>query len=190
VIALLASVLLVAYIVVPGVLFRLSFSTFLPLRAFDRTRTQEIGYAVIVCLIPFAVAVFLVWHVPIVGRHPFGFVDTWQQRDLDYKAVLLSSFSDQLAVSREELWAALTRSSRRQLRLVFWYYPLVVLEALAFGALARGYPRLQTSFRGRRALEWLARKLVLRNISEWHVLLTGDRFRARSSSCLRTRSSR
>jgi len=55
-IALLVSLLLVAYIVAPGVIFRVVFSIFVPLRAFDRTRNQEFSYSVAVCLLPLALA--------------------------------------------------------------------------------------------------------------------------------------
>jgi hypothetical protein len=55
VIALLASYFVVAYLLVPRAIFRLS-SVFIPLKRFQRTRTEEITFAVLVALLPFVLA--------------------------------------------------------------------------------------------------------------------------------------
>jgi hypothetical protein len=47
--------LVVAIFLVPGIVFRGFFSLFLPLRRFQRTRTEEIAFAVKVCAVPFAI---------------------------------------------------------------------------------------------------------------------------------------
>jgi hypothetical protein len=174
-IALLASVLVVAYIVVPGVIFRVVFSFFVPLRAFDRTRTQEFSYSVVVCIVPLALAIAIVRHTPF-GRHPFSFDDTWAQRGSDYRTILLTSYSDHFAASREEFWAAITRATKRQARLLSWHFALVSLEALSLGFLATKWGHVQPKLAAWPRADGLATRLLLRNISEWHVLLTNFLF--------------
>src|SRR5207244_201717 len=82
-----------------------------------------------VCLLPLALAIVFVWYTPL-GHHPFSFEDTWMQRDGDYRTVLLTSYSDHFAPSRDEFWAAISRGTKRQARLLSWYFILVGLEAL------------------------------------------------------------
>ncbi|PYQ54679.1 MAG: hypothetical protein DMF78_04975 [Acidobacteria bacterium] len=65
--ALFASIVVVSYLIVPGVLSRILFSVFIPLRAFDRTRTQELAYSTVVCARPFVLSIALVWHTQV---HP------------------------------------------------------------------------------------------------------------------------
>jgi len=67
VLALFASIVVVSYLIVPGVLSRILFSVFIPLRAFDRTRTQELAYSTVVCALPFVLSIALVWHTQV---HP------------------------------------------------------------------------------------------------------------------------
>jgi len=173
--ALLVSVFIVAYVVVPGVLFRYVFSFFVPLRAFDRTRTLELAYSVVVCLVPFVAALWLVQNTR-VGSWPLSFPDTWAQRDADYKAVLLACFGDRLAVSGDDLWNAAMRSGKRHGRLLFWYSSLVVVEALALGLIASKWGMLHPTLMRYPWAGRLIERLLLRNISEWHVLLTNFLF--------------
>jgi hypothetical protein len=70
--------------------------------------------------------------------------------------------------SGEEFWKAFTRSSRRQGRLLVWYYGFVVGEALLLSFLIRRYGK----FRGNQFYSKFADTLLLPNISQWHVLLT------------------
>ena len=173
--ALLASVLVIAYLLIPGVLFKFGFSLFVPLRAFDRTRAQELAYSVSVCFLPLLIALLLVWYTP-AGRHPFAFGDDWARRSTDYRSVLLTSYSDRYAVEANELWGALTRVGRRQGRLLFWYYILVVVEAALSGSLAARWGRIQPRIAKGGRLDRIGDRLLLRNISEWHVLLTNFLF--------------
>lgn len=173
--ALLASLLLVAYVIVPGVVFRVVFSWFVPLRAFDRTRTVEFAYSAVVCALPFAAALVVVHHTGL-GRWPWSFQDTWIQGAADYKTILLSCFSEPFASPRDEFWNTAVRSSKRLSRLLFWYSALVVIEASALGFLASKWGAIQPKLAKHAWADRLFTRILLRNISEWHVLLTNFLF--------------
>jgi hypothetical protein len=175
VLALLASLLVVAYLVVPGVVFRAVFSLFVPLRAFDRTRTQEFAYSAVVCTLPFILAIVLVWYTSL-GLWPFRFPDTWAQRNADYKTVLLASFAEPFAGSGNDFWNAAIRSGRRHVRVLFWYMSLVSLEALLLGYVASKWGVFQPKLAAWPQTDRLLTRLLLANVSEWHVLLTNFLF--------------
>jgi hypothetical protein len=177
VLALLASVLVVAYLVIPGALFRTAFSFFVPLRAFDRTRTQEFEYSVAVCVAPLALALGLVWFVGPFGRHPMSFPDSWAQRTDDYRTLLLNLYSDKFDLTTPDAcWAAISRVARRQGRLLFWYYVLTALEGLIVGGLAARWGTIQPRLPKGGLRDRLGARFLLRNINEWHVLLTDFMF--------------
>jgi hypothetical protein len=173
--ALLVSAFIVAYVIVPGVVFGAVFSSFVPLRAFDRTRTQELAYSVVVCVLPFLLALWLVQNTRL-GWWPLQFADTWLQRDADYRAVLLACFGDKFAGSADELWSAAMRSCKRQGRLLFWYLTFVGVEALLLGFIASKWGKIQPMLAEHARTEQLLTRILLRNISEWHVLLTNFLF--------------
>jgi hypothetical protein len=169
VIALAASVLLALYLIVPGFLFRLVFGLYVPLRTFVWTRTEEIYKAVITALLPFILASLLVWVAWPFNVHPFFVQGNDDLRRADYKLVASAFYSEQtFHASGEEFWRALTRSSRRQGRLLIWYYGFVVGEALLLSVLVRKYGK----FKGNRFYSKFADTLLLPNVSQWHVLLT------------------
>ncbi len=173
--AVLASLLLVAYLVIPGVVFRAVFSIFVPLRAFDRTRTQEFAYSAAVCLVPYVLATVLVWYTWL-GSWPLPFPDTWAQRDADYKTVVAASFAEPFADSKDQFLNAALRSGKRQVRVLFWYGLFVGLEALLFGFTASKWGAWQPRLSRSRRTERLVTRLLLANVSEWHALLTNFLF--------------
>jgi len=88
-------------------------------------------------------------------------------------------------------WRALNRIFRRQMRFLVWYFAVVAMEGWFFGFLASkygdwqlpepGYRRADGTRRSvktrlrefpRRVFNAVAVKLILPNISEWHMLLT------------------
>lgn len=70
-IALLTTYFVVAYVLIPGVLFRLPASLFVQLRLFQLSKTQEVTFGCFVSLLPFIAALTLVWHVPACSRFFF-----------------------------------------------------------------------------------------------------------------------
>lgn len=122
-----------------------------------------------VAAIPLTMAYLSVWTILPLQRHPFYFPDSFELRRQDYKVLAAAFYSEEKFKNYDkEFWSALSRSSRRQGRLIAWYYPLVILEGLSFGWLATNYGKLKRN----KIYSLLADRLLLPNISEWHVLLT------------------
>jgi hypothetical protein len=176
VLALVFSFLVVLYLIVPDAIFRFVFKWFVPLRTLVPAKPETIYRAVVLAIIPFVIAMLLVWYVPLFNAWPFSVEGTAQERRADYKVVTSALYSD--AQFREldahgKFWPALTRCSRRQARLLFWLYLSVIGEGLFFGFLSGNYGKYQRN----RFYRLLADGLLLPNISEWHVLLTPFVFR-------------
>jgi hypothetical protein len=185
-IALVTTYFLVFYILVPGVLFRFLTSWFVPLKLFERTRTQEATFAVAVALLPFAIALFGVWNLPVMRHLPFPIAEgTAAERTQDYQRVttiLTASDASKLLIgnppasANDANWRSLSRVIRRQARFLTWYFAFIALEGVCFGLLARRYgdwrDRARHHARRYRVPLWLIRTFILPNISEWHLLLT------------------
>lgn len=169
-IALIASVAIVVYVLLPGVLFRTIFSFFLPLKKFQRSRTDEITFAVGIAFLPFVLALGLIWTVERpFGMYPFNFDDTVAQRRADYKMVFAGFYDEEVFRKQQsEFWKATTRVLRRQGRMLTWYYTLLLAEALLLGWLSLNYGR----FYSNKYYAWFADNVLLPNIEEWHLLLT------------------
>jgi hypothetical protein len=181
-IALVTTYFLVFYILIPGVLFRFLTSWFVPLKLFERTRTQEATFAVAVALIPFAIALFGVWQLPVMRHYPFRIAEgTVSERTQDYRRVttlLTSSDASRLLLGNppspnDANWDSLNRVLHRQARFLTWYFALIGGEGICFGLLARRYGDWQGKAPRYRLRLWLIRMFILPNISEWHLLLTG-----------------
>lgn len=180
-VALLTTYFIVAYILIPGILFRFPASLFVKLRLFQLTRTQEATFGVAVSLLPFALALLAVWHGPVARSYPFpqreGTVAAYKE---DYRRVgtlALSADPARLleadAAGHASLYArALNSNEHRQLRFLTWYYLFTMLEGGAFGLLARKYGEWSHV----PAYSWFARKIMLPRISEWQLLLTDFTF--------------
>jgi hypothetical protein len=175
-IGLLATYFVVAYLLVPNGLFRSFYSLFLPrIIKFQRTRTEEFTFAVLVASLPFFFALLLVWTVaswpfPVHGESSLD-------RRQEYRAVIGATISDKAyeeQVKTGSFWHTSNQVIRRQARFLTWYYVLVVLEAGLFAWLTRNYGRWYDTLPSRRRYLYrlAANKMLLPAISEWHVLLT------------------
>jgi hypothetical protein len=175
-IGLLATFIVVAYLLVPSGLFRSFYSLFLPrIIKFQRTRAQEFTFAVLASILPFFLSLALVW---TVANWPFGVnQSSYADRREAYRTVVGFAMSDKLLREQGQnriFWAATNQVIRRQARFLVWYYLLVLLEAWICAWLTRNYGRWRNSLTGvrRRLYLWTANKILLPAISEWHVLLT------------------
>jgi hypothetical protein len=171
--ALLLSFILLAYVIVPGILVRRFISLFVPLRKPQWNRTEELTSAVLGTMVPFIAALILVKYVYWFGHHPFSFDDSSALRWSDYKTVFSASYSeklyeDYLRSNNDAFWQTALRVFKRQSRLISWYYVASAIQALGIGLATYFYGDLRTN----KAYEWFARKFVVPNISEWHVMLT------------------
>jgi hypothetical protein len=169
------SLLITLYLIIPEAIFRTIFGWFVPAKSFVLTKTETAYKAIAVALVPFLFALVGAWYFPIMRNFPFP-VDRsgTEVRRSDYKIVAAALYSEaQFEKSTNEFWPALTRSSRRQGRLISWYLLAMGLEATAAGVLAKNYARYREN-PVLRALgyRWLADKILFSYVSEWHPLLT------------------
>ncbi|HTJ31573.1 MAG TPA: hypothetical protein VL346_13805 [Acidobacteriaceae bacterium] len=190
-IALVTTLLVVFYVLIPGILFRFgtSFSS-VKLKSFQRTRTQEVTFATSVALLPFLLAFFGVKYVPVMRDHPVVVAESsgaeWLEDNHRLGAMLTGSDFSKLAgcepsgkpcAGADAYWNALHGMMLRQERLLSWYFLFVFAEGWAFGVFAGKYGDWRHGGGKRKGLlrlyTWFARKFVLPNLSEWHVLLTG-----------------
>ncbi len=179
-IALLTTYLIVAYIFIPGVVFRLSASFFVKLRLFQLTKAQEATFGCFVSLAPFLFALFFVWHVPFARNHPFQ-IPTASLRDyrndhhLAFTLIVAedpSRFLEATHGQASRYALSLSNIEHRQLRFLVWYYCFIALEGGIFGYLSRKYG----DWSNFGIYEWFARKVLLPNVSEWQLLLTDFTF--------------
>jgi hypothetical protein len=179
-VALLTTYFIVAYILIPGILFRFPASLFVRLRLFQLTRTQEATFGVAVSLLPFVLALVLVWHAPVARSYPFPQPEgTFAAYKEDYRRVMTLALSADPAKMLEPEGGhqtayalALNSNEHRQLRFLSWYYLLTMIEGGLFGVLARKYG----DWSGWGPYDWFARKIMLPRISEWQLLLTDFNF--------------
>jgi hypothetical protein len=154
-------------------MFRFVFGSFVPSANFVLTRTEIAYRAALLCIAPFLFAWFISWYVPGPRAWPFPVHgNTIELRRNDYKIVSAALYSE-AAFNQPQFWHALTRSSRRQVRLIFWYYVLVIFEATLSGCLAVRYGK----FKGTRYfgfLRFFYDRFIFLYISQWYVLLTPD----------------
>jgi hypothetical protein len=170
VLALAFSVLITVYLVIPEALFRYIFGSFVPTRSFVLTRVETVYRAVLVAIIPLLLASFLAWFVPGPRNWPFPVSEnTDQLRRSDYKIVAAALYSDaEFTRTQRDFWPAFTRSSRRQARLVIWYYLMLALTAWGAGKLATKYGE----YKDNRLYKALADRFLFKYISQWYPLLT------------------
>jgi hypothetical protein len=173
VIALVFSALVAIYLLVPNALFRFCLGLFLPIRAFQGVKAEEITRAVVTLIVLFAVALSMVWYVPGCKSHPWEFPDTVQQRAADYAIVAGGLYSEALFKEYgQNFWPPFWRTLERQARFVVWYYLVVTLVAVGLGLLSRYYGHLRRN----RFFSWFADVYLLPQITQWHAILTGFTF--------------
>lgn len=196
-IALVTTYFLVFYILIPGTLFRFVTSWFVQLKLFERTRTQEATFAVVVAILPFVLTLFGTWHLPLLRHFPFP-VDEKSAAELrqeyhrvttlltspDASKYLVPNPSATPGTETGANWHAVEQILRRQARFLTWYFLFTVSEALCFGFLAAKYGDwkiVDTKDSGMQSVRRspaihlynrIAPRLILPNISEWHMLLT------------------
>ena len=167
--ALLASVALIAYILIPGTLYRTVFSFFIPPRYFQRTRADEIRFAVLASVLPFSLALF----ITSATYHSPGAANSLAQRGLDDLTVVAGAYSESLFhQDPSHFWEAFNRVMHRQGRLLAWYYLGLAVEATLLGTASRRLWR----FMGKPYLRWIAEQFLVPQISEWYLLLTPATF--------------
>lgn len=167
--ALVASAALIAYLLVPGFLFKFIFSWFIPLEKFRRNRTEELTFGAFTTLLPLTVTFLLVLNVARFGNHPYTFPDSSALVSSDYQTATASIYSENyFSAHQRDFWDSSARIAWRQTRALTWLYLFTAIEAFLFGWLGKNFGR----FRRFRVYAILAERLLIPNISGWYVLLT------------------
>jgi hypothetical protein len=177
--ALIASALLGLYVFAPYIFFHRVSSLFIRLKKFQRTKTEEIVAGIIVAGLPFA-ATLLLFSTSRVESCcvPFTPADLAQHAPpgvnvSDYRIVLNSAYSEHYFTNNEQAtWDALSRAYKRQADFLVWNYAFLLIETVGFILLTRNYWRLQRY----KPYAWLASRVLLPAVSEWHILLTDFAF--------------
>jgi hypothetical protein len=163
-IALVAGFLLVAYLLAPGAIYRLTFSFYISSKRFQRTRTEEIVFSVLVTVIPFLLTWILLDHTPL-GGYP-AIHSSIGKREA-YRSILSSLISDN-AHGSSTLIAAYLRASAEQSRFLAILWLLCAIEGWVTGRVIRRYGDYPDgSF-----LRGFCDRFLLKNVSEWQILFT------------------
>jgi hypothetical protein len=155
-VALIISYFLIAYLLAPRALFRWA-SVFIPLK-FQRTRSEEIAFAIWISVLPLVVAIGI------------DLVSCGRPSARPYEQVFAASYSEAIFErNQKEFWTALYDVVLRQGEFLGLYYILVLFETFIFVKLVNNYG----NWRSKCPLyERFVQQVLLRGISEWHVLLT------------------
>ena len=163
-IALVAGFLLVTYLLAPGAIYRLTFSFYISSKRFQRTRTEEIVFSVLVTVIPFLLTWILLDHTPL-GGYP-AIHSSIGKREA-YRSVLSSLLSDNTHGS-PALITAYLRAAAEQSRFVAILWFFCAVEGWQTGRVIRSYGDYPDgSF-----LRAFCDRFLLINVSEWQVLFT------------------
>jgi hypothetical protein len=170
VLAVLFSLLLTLYLIIPEAIFRTIFGWYVPPKNFVLSRAETAYKALVVAVLPLVFAWIGSWYFPVMDSFPFPVKNnTAQMRRSDYKLLTSALYSEEeYRNSKKDFWPTFTRCSRRQGRLIAWYVLFIALEAWAAGKLAANYAKYRTSS----VYSWFADKFLFSYISEWHPLLT------------------
>lgn len=163
-IALVAGFLLVAYLLAPGAIYRLTFSFYISSKRFQRTRTEEIVFSVLVTVIPFLLTWILLLHTPL-GNIPT--INSSIEKREAYRSILSSLISDNTHGS-PALISAYLRAAAEQSRFIALLWLLCALEGWQTGRVIRSYGDYPDgSF-----LRGFCDRFLLKNVSEWQILFT------------------
>jgi hypothetical protein len=130
---------------------------FIPLK-FQRTRSEEILFALWISVFPLVAAICI--DLTFWGRPSLA----------SYRQVFAASYSEAIFEHQQkEFWIALQDVLLRQGEFLSLYYTLVIFETVIFVKLINNYG----NWRGKsRIYERFVQQVLLRSVSEWHVLLT------------------
>jgi hypothetical protein len=155
VLALIISYVLVTYLFIPSALFRFRPRTIL--KKFQRTRVEELTFAVEVSVIPWTLT-FLLAYV----ANCFGYLVKAEWAD--YREILAASYSEEFfRTTQTQFWSSLRAVRHDQFSFVVVACILAYVEGYVFSHLIQNY--------------WKRRKgtlsrLLIGNVSEWYMLLS------------------
>lgn len=172
-IAIIASMLLGAYVLLPDFLFKKFAPNFRDVTRARGGRFTEIFSGAGASLLPFFFALLASKFCRLVGHWPLPVEESVAQKYFDYRTLITSLCSD--TYFHEHLdgtWTAAGHVLLHQGRFLFWMYFALALEIVCavlltyfFGSLSRY-----------RIYRWTFGKIFLGRASHWQLLLTGFAF--------------
>lgn len=185
--ALIASLAIIAYFLIPGALYRTLIALFIPPRNFQRSRTDDIRFAVLAGIVPLGLSIFLVTTIRWTASHPFSCPgDSAVQRWADYRTFFSAAYSEKLFdADPYRFWHAFNHVIRHQARILSWYYLILILEAIGLGLCSKrlwlfirepGMDVTSWNRLGRWCARHFADHLLVPQISEWYLLLSSAAF--------------
>lgn len=161
--ALVAGFLLIGYLLAPGVIYRLAFSFFIPSKRFQRNRTEEIVFSILVTLAPFLLTWILI-HTPF-GQ--IGHLSIGVSKKAAYHLIVKSLLPGP-DLEKTSLADAYLRGFLEQTRFVGLLWLLCGLEGWLMGRMVSSYGDYPDDSRRKRFCE----KFLLTYVSEWEILFT------------------
>ena len=168
--AVLLSLLLTLYLIIPEAIFRTIFGWYVPPRNYVLSRIETAYKALVIAILPLTLAWVGAWYAPLMKTFPFPVrANTAEMRRSDYKLLASALYSEEeYRNSKKEFWPTFTRCCRRQARLIIWYILFIGIQARIAGSLAANFAK----YRNSSFYLWFADKFLFSYISEWHPLLT------------------
>jgi hypothetical protein len=162
--ALVAGFFLIGYLLAPGVLYRLAFSAYIPAKRYQRTRTEEIVFSLLVTILPFLIAWIVLLHTPL-GTLPH-FTGAGSKHDA-YRTIFRSLLPGPDA-SKDLEAPAYIRGFLEQLRFLALLWPLCAAEGWLCGHIVSRYGNYSPTSRRK----WFCDRVLLTYVSEWEILFT------------------
>ncbi|WP_158942080.1 hypothetical protein [Granulicella sp. S190] len=173
--ALVAGFLLIGYLLAPGVIYRLFFSAYIPARRYQRTRTEEVVFSLLVTILPFLFSWILLIHTPLGQLPAFGIGPSKAEA---YRAVFRSLLpgpdvtgSNPFAV-RAHLSEAYLRAFLEQGRFISLLWLFCGAEGWLSGFIVSKYGDYRVDQRMHRLLKRFCDDFLLTYVSEWELLFT------------------
>jgi len=173
--ALVAGFLLIGYLLAPGVIYRLFFSAYIPARRYQRTRTEEVVFSLLVTMLPFLLSWILLVHTPLGNLPTFSIGSTKAEA---YRAVFRSllpgsdlAASNPLAV-RANLSDAYLRAFLEQGRFISLLWLFCAVEGWLSGLIVSRYGEYNSNQPVQRLLKRFCDDFLLTYVSEWELLFT------------------
>jgi hypothetical protein len=168
-IAVVVSLFLGLYLLIPSIIFDRTVAFFVPAKKFARSRIDEIFYGLIIAGIPAGLVLLLSHLCFYFGHHPFSFpAQDYSLKWDDYRRTALALVSDSFFKENSaKVWSSADHIKCYQARFLTWMYLFLALEIVTWTMLLANYGRLQ-KFRLYRFFS----SLMIGRVSEWHVLLT------------------
>lgn len=169
-IALLASLVLLFYVWLPGATYLFVYSWFVPGEAFQRTKMEEVTFASSACLVPAILTVLLFQVLKLLGHSPLLGSDI----GASYKTFLAAAYSEHhFSHGHLTFWHAAAQVLRTQVWVLGFLYAFVCAKAAVYGYLTQN---LWWVLDKGAVSKWVADHFLVPNVSEWYFLLAAPMF--------------